>query len=111
MLKGASKMFYYLRPFSNVMITREDVIHISKLAKVELKEEEIEKFRKGFQDILEYFGILDEVAEDVEPTFQVLPLKNVFREDAPKRSLEREKVLMNAKHSEEGYFKGPRVVD
>ena len=93
------------------MITREDVIHISRLAKVELKEEEIEKFRKGFKDILEYFNILDEVEEDVEPTFQVLPLKNVFIEDIPKKSLEREKVLMNAKHVEEGYFKGPRVVD
>ena len=95
----------------NFMISREEVIHISKLAKVELREEEIEKFRKGFQDILEYFNILDEVEEDVEPTFQVLPLKNVFREDNPKKSLEREKVLMNAKHVEEGYFKGPRVVD
>ena len=93
------------------MITEEDVIHISKLAKVELKDEEIEKFRKGFQDILEYFNILDEVEEDVEPTFQVLPLKNVFRGDIPKKSLEREKVLMNAKHTEEGYFKGPRVVE
>jgi aspartyl-tRNA(Asn)/glutamyl-tRNA(Gln) amidotransferase subunit C len=93
------------------MITREDVIHISKLAKVELKEDEIEKFREGFQNILEYFNILDEVEEDVEPTFQVLPLKNVFREDEPKKSLEQVKVLMNAKHVEEGYFKGPRVVE
>ena len=107
-------MLYYFTQFlqnGDLMITREDVIHISRLAKVELKEEEIEKFRKGFQDILEYFNILDEVEEDVEPTFQVLPLKNVFREDIPKKSLEREKVLMNAKHVEEGYFKGPRVVD
>ncbi len=93
------------------MITREDVIHISKLAKVELKEDEIEKFREGFQNILEYFNILDEVEEDVEPTFQVLPLKNVFREDVPKKSLDRGKVLMNAKHVEEGYFKGPRIVE
>ncbi|RLI82060.1 Asp-tRNA(Asn)/Glu-tRNA(Gln) amidotransferase GatCAB subunit C [Archaeoglobales archaeon] len=93
------------------MITREDVIHISKLAKVELKEDEIEKFREGFQNILEYFNILDEVEEDVEPTFQVLPLRNVFREDVPKRSLGQERVLMNAKHVEEGYFKGPRVVE
>jgi aspartyl-tRNA(Asn)/glutamyl-tRNA(Gln) amidotransferase subunit C len=93
------------------MITREEVIHISKLARVELKEEEIEKFRKGFQSILEYFEILDEIEEDVEPTYQVLPLKNVFRDDNIKKSLDREKVLMNAKHVDDGYFKGPRIVD
>jgi aspartyl-tRNA(Asn)/glutamyl-tRNA(Gln) amidotransferase subunit C len=93
------------------MITDEEVLHIANLAKIELKDDEVEKFRKGFQSILEYFEILDEVEEDVEPTFQVLPLKNVFRDDVPGKPLEREKALMNAKHVEEGYFKGPRVVE
>jgi aspartyl-tRNA(Asn)/glutamyl-tRNA(Gln) amidotransferase subunit C len=93
------------------MITRDDVLHISKLARVKLGDNEVDKFREGFQSILEYFEILDEVKDDVEPTFQVLPIKNVFRDDSIKESLERKEVLMNAKHVENGYFKGPRIVD
>jgi len=93
------------------MITRDDVYHIADLAKIEIGEEEVDSFKKEFESILEYFNILDEVDEDVEPTFQVLPLSNVFREDIPKKSLPREEVLKNAKHVENGYFKGPRIVE
>ena len=93
------------------MITEEDVYHIANLAKIELKPEEVEKFRKEFEKILEYFNILDEVPEDIEPTFQVHSLSNVFREDVPGKPLPREEVLMNAKHVEEGYFKGPRIME
>ena len=49
--------------------------------------------------------------EDVEPTYHILPLKNVFREDIPRESLPRELVLMNAKHVEDGYFKGPKIME
>ena len=93
------------------MITEEDVHHIANLAKIELKPEEVEKFRREFQKIIEYFNILDEVPEEIEPTYHVLPLKNVFREDVPSRSLDREEVLMNARHVEDGYFKGPKIVE
>jgi aspartyl-tRNA(Asn)/glutamyl-tRNA(Gln) amidotransferase subunit C len=93
------------------MITDEDVYHIADLAKIELKPEEVGKFRKEFEKILEYFNILDEVPEDIEPTFQVHSLSNVFREDIPSKSLPREEVLMNAKHVEDGYFKGPRIME
>ncbi len=94
-----------------IMITREEVYHIANLAKIEVSEDEVESFRKDFESILQYFNILDEVEEDVEPTFQVLPLKNIFREDIPKDSLPREEILKNAKHTEDGYFKGPRIVE
>ncbi|HID42773.1 MAG TPA: Asp-tRNA(Asn)/Glu-tRNA(Gln) amidotransferase subunit GatC [Archaeoglobaceae archaeon] len=93
------------------MITDRDVLHIANLAKIEINDEEVEKFRKDFQDILDYFNILDEVDENVEPSFQVLPLINVFREDEAKKSLPREEVLKNARHVEDGYIKGPRVVE
>ena len=94
-----------------IMITREEVYHIANLAKIEVSEGEVVSFRKDFESILQYFNILDEVEEDVEPTFQVLPLKNIFREDIPKDSLPREEILKNAKHTEDGYFKGPRIVE
>jgi aspartyl-tRNA(Asn)/glutamyl-tRNA(Gln) amidotransferase subunit C len=93
------------------MITRDDVYHIANLAKIEISDEEVDNFRKEFQNILDYFNILDEVEEDVEPTFQVLPLKNIFREDKPGECLRQEEALENARHREEGYFKGPRVVE
>ena len=93
------------------MVSVEDVYHTANLAKVELSEKEAEKFRIEFEKILEYFNILDEVGEDVEPTFQVLPLKNVFRDDEPGKCLDHEEALRNATHKEEGYFKGPRVVE
>jgi len=93
------------------MITEEDVYKIANLAKVEVKPEEVEKLRKEFQSILEYFNILDEVEEDVEPTFQVLPLNNIFRDDVPKQCVQREEALKNAKHVEKEYFKGPKVVE
>ncbi len=93
------------------MITEEEVLHVANLAKIELKPEDVKKFKEEFSKILEYFSILDEVGEDVEPTYHVLPLKNVFREDVPKEPLPREFVLMNAKHVEDGYFKGPKIME
>jgi aspartyl-tRNA(Asn)/glutamyl-tRNA(Gln) amidotransferase subunit C len=93
------------------MITEGDVLHIANLAKIEVREEEVERFVREFQSILDYFDILDEVDEGIEPTFQVLSLTNIFRKDKPKKSLPREEVLKNARHVEEGYFKGPRVVE
>ncbi len=93
------------------MVTREDVIHVANLAKIELKDDEVEKFREEFEKILKYFDLLDEVPEDVEPTYQVHDLSNVFREDVPGEPLPRELVLMNAKHVEDGYFKGPKIME
>ncbi len=93
------------------MVSVEDVYHTANLAKVEITREEAEKFREEFEKILEYFDILDEVDENVEPTFQVLPLTNVFREDIPGECLSQDEALKNAPHKEEGYFKGPRIVE
>lgn len=93
------------------MVSIEDVYHTAELAKIEITEEQVKKFRKEFEKIIDYFNILDEVEEDVEPTFHVLPITNVFREDVEGEYLSQEEALSNAKHKEEGYFKGPRVVE
>ncbi len=93
------------------MVSVEDVYHTAELAKIEITEEQAEKFRREFETILDYFNILDEVDEDVEPTFHVLPITNVFRDDVEGECLSQEEALSNAKHKEEGYFKGPRVVE
>ncbi|MBO8179195.1 MAG: Asp-tRNA(Asn)/Glu-tRNA(Gln) amidotransferase subunit GatC [Archaeoglobus sp.] len=93
------------------MVSIEDVYHTAELAKIEITEEQAKKFRKEFEKIIDYFNILDEAEEDVEPTFHVLPITNVFREDVEGEYLSQEEALSNAKHKEEGYFKGPRVVE
>ena len=63
-------------------ISREDVIHVSNLARLNLREDEVEKFTEQLSAILEHIAKLNEVdTEGVEPTSHVLDLVNVFRED------------------------------
>ncbi|VVB64761.1 Aspartyl/glutamyl-tRNA(Asn/Gln) amidotransferase subunit C [uncultured archaeon] len=93
------------------MITREDVEHISWLASIKISDEEKEKFVDQFNSILDYFHQLDEVdTEGIEPTYRVVDLANVFRDDVACKSLTQEEALKNAPKTENGYFKSPRIV-
>ena len=93
------------------MITREDVDHISWLATIKVGEEEKDDFVAQFNSVLDYFHQLDELdTEDVEPTYRVVDLVNVFREDETKESLSQEDALRNAPRREKDYFKSPRIV-
>ncbi|MCS7121615.1 MAG: Asp-tRNA(Asn)/Glu-tRNA(Gln) amidotransferase subunit GatC [Archaeoglobaceae archaeon] len=92
------------------MVSLEDVYHVAKLSKIEVNEDEARKFRDEFEKILEYFNLLDEAPES-EPMYHVLELINVFREDSPKICLTQNEALMNTRHKEEGYFKGPKVME
>ncbi|HEX7444918.1 MAG TPA: Asp-tRNA(Asn)/Glu-tRNA(Gln) amidotransferase subunit GatC [Methanothrix sp.] len=93
------------------MITKEDVEHISWLASIKIEDEEKDEFVEQFNSILEYFHQLDEVDTDgVEPTYRVLDLANIFREDVARKSLSQEEALKNAPRRENGYFKSPRIV-
>lgn len=65
------------------MISKEQVEHIAKLARIKLKEEEIEKYQKDLSEILEYFAVLQEVnVSRAEPMTHSITLENVSREDA-----------------------------
>jgi aspartyl-tRNA(Asn)/glutamyl-tRNA(Gln) amidotransferase subunit C len=93
------------------MITKEDVEHISWLASIKIEDEEKDEFVEQFNSILEYFHQLDEVNTDgVEPTYRVVDLANIFREDVARKSLSQEEALKNAPRRENGYFKSPRIV-
>jgi aspartyl-tRNA(Asn)/glutamyl-tRNA(Gln) amidotransferase subunit C len=93
------------------MITEKDVEHISSLACVDLTDQETELFAKQFNSILEYFKELDGVnTENVEPTYHVIGLTNVFREDVAEESLPQEAALANTAKKEKGFIKGPRIV-
>ena len=93
------------------MITGEDVDHISWLASIKVAEGELESFVVSFNSVLDYFHQLDELdTEDVEPTYRVVDLTNVFREDVVCKSMSQEESLRNAPRTENGYFKSPRIV-
>ena len=63
-------------------LTKQEVLHIAKLARLELKDEEVEKFRTQLSSILEYVGQLSKVdTQGVEPIAQITGLQNILRED------------------------------
>ena len=92
------------------MITREDVVHVARLARLELSEEELERMREQLSAILEAVGKVSELdLEGVEPTAHPLDLVNVLAEDDPRPSLPREDALANAPDPEDGFFGVPPV--
>ena len=92
--------------------SKETIEHISKLALLDLSDEEKEQFSKQLGDILNYFKKLDDLdTSNVEPTTHPIDgLKNVFRDDIPWKSLTNEEALKNATHKKDGYFKAPRIL-
>lgn len=96
------------------MITKEDLEHLAWLSRYELSDNDKEKYSPKLNTILDYFGELDEVdTEDVEPTYHVLPLSNVFREDevgVTTITLTQDEVLSNAPKKQDGFFKAPGMM-
>lgn len=90
---------------SDQPVSPEEVRHVADLARIDLADEEVEEFTEQFVEILEAFETLDEVPE----TESEADLENVLRTDEVRESLDQEEALRNAPHTEDGYFKGPRV--
>lgn len=87
-------------------ISREEVLHISRLARIDLCEEEVETFRRQLSDLLGHFEVLQKVdTEGVPPTAQSINLYNVMREDKAEPSLPTEKVLENAPQRDGDFFR------
>lgn len=92
-------------------LTKEEVLKVAHLARLEFKEEEIEKFRGDLNNILSFIEKLQEVDTDgVEPMYQVNNLSNVLRKDEIKKSLKKEEALKNAPQKDDGMFIVPKVV-
>lgn len=93
------------------MLTREQVEHVALLARLELSEDEKDKYARQLNDILGYFEMLNRLdTENVPPTAHVLPLKNVYREDVVCDHMSNERALDNAPAPEEGSFRVPKIV-
>lgn len=92
-------------------ISAEEVIHVAKLARLQLSEEEVEKFTAQLATVLRYAGQVAALdTADVEPTAHPMAMVNVLREDLPKPGLDREEVLDQAPAVEGSFFKVPRIV-
>jgi aspartyl-tRNA(Asn)/glutamyl-tRNA(Gln) amidotransferase subunit C len=93
-------------------ITRDDVIKVAELARLEFREEELEKFTEQLGNIITYIGKLNELdTKDVEPTSHVLDLATPLREDKVVDWLTREEALENAPREEDGFFVVPQVIE
>jgi aspartyl-tRNA(Asn)/glutamyl-tRNA(Gln) amidotransferase subunit C len=90
---------------SETAVDPETVRHVAELARIDLDENEVDRFAEQFSDVLAYFDTLDEVPDvEADPD-----LTNVMRDDDIEDGLTREAALRNAPEAEDGYFKGPRV--
>jgi aspartyl-tRNA(Asn)/glutamyl-tRNA(Gln) amidotransferase subunit C len=90
------------------VIGREQVLHVAKLARLRLSEDEIETMSRELSGILDHIEKIEELdLEDVEPTSHVVALENVLRADEPRPSWPRERVLEAAPDAGDGGFRVP----
>lgn len=90
------------------MIEREQVLHVAKLARLGLSEEEVERMAGELSGILEHVDRIAELdLENVPPTSHVVELENVLRKDEPHESLDRDVALAQAPDPVEGAFRVP----
>jgi aspartyl-tRNA(Asn)/glutamyl-tRNA(Gln) amidotransferase subunit C len=90
------------------MIDREQVLHVARLARLELTDEELERMAGELSGILEHVDRISELDLDgVEPTSHVVALENVLRPDEPRDSWPRERVLEGAPDASEEGFRVP----
>ena len=92
-------------------ITREQVLHVAKLARLALTEEEVERLTEELGAILDAVGIVAELdLDDVAPTSHPLDLVNVWDEDESRPSLPLEDVFANAPERDGDLFRVPPTV-
>jgi aspartyl-tRNA(Asn)/glutamyl-tRNA(Gln) amidotransferase subunit C len=93
-------------------ISREDVEHVARLARLELSEVELERMRVELNNILAYIDKLRSLdTRGVEPTSHAVPLTNVMREDEPRPSFPRDEMLGNAPDRVGDFFRVPRIIE
>ena len=92
-------------------LSRDDVAHLARLARIEMSEEELVSLSNEFTLILDAVARVQEVASaDVEPTSHPLPLRNVFRPDVVVPSLTPEEALASAPAQEDSRFRVPQIL-
>jgi aspartyl-tRNA(Asn)/glutamyl-tRNA(Gln) amidotransferase subunit C len=92
-------------------LTRDEVAHVARLARLRLSEAELDEFTEQLADVLEHAEDIERLdVDDVEPTAHPLPLRNVFRPDVVTPSIDRAEVLAAAPATEDGQFRVPQIL-
>ena len=93
-------------------LTREEVLHIARLARVGLSEDDVARFQEQLSEILDHFDILRQIdTESVPATSHTLDMQNVTSPDEVRDSFERQEILANAPIPEEGFFRVRAVLE
>jgi aspartyl-tRNA(Asn)/glutamyl-tRNA(Gln) amidotransferase subunit C len=93
-------------------LTREEVLHIARLARLAVTEEEVDRYVDQLSNLLEHFQVLQQVdTEGVPPTAQSVELRSVMRDDVIEPSLTAEEVLSNAPRREDDSFRVKAVLE
>ena len=93
-------------------ISKEEIIHVADLARLDLDEAAVEKFAVQIAEILEYVDTLNRAdTADIAPTAHAISLTNAFREDIEKKHLNRDTALANAPQKKDGEFVVPKIVE
>lgn len=93
-------------------VSKEEILHIANLARLNLEEDEIEKYRENLQDILNFANVVNNApVEGLDVTIGANEAKNVFRKDEIKVFEDRDALLQNAPEKEQNMFKIPKVIN
>ena len=89
-------------------ITRDEVLHVARLARLELSDDEVGRLQEQLSDILEAVSQVSELdLSDVPPTAHPLEIANAWAEDVPRPCLELDEVFANAPDREDDFFRVP----
>jgi aspartyl-tRNA(Asn)/glutamyl-tRNA(Gln) amidotransferase subunit C len=91
------------------MLSRDNVLYVARLARLELSADEVERFAGELSKVLDHIGTISELGDldGVEPTSHVVAVENVLREDEPRPSLPRDVALAAAPDAAAGGFRVP----
>jgi aspartyl-tRNA(Asn)/glutamyl-tRNA(Gln) amidotransferase subunit C len=93
-------------------ISRDDVLHVARLARLHLSDEEVDRMQVQLSNILDAIETLRDVdTSHVGPTASVIRLENVMREDEPRPSMSRDAALANAPLRDDPFLRVPTVLE
>lgn len=94
-----------------MQVSKEGILHIANLARLDLNENEVDKYIENLQDILNFANIVNNApVEGLDITIGANEAKNIFRKDEIKRFEDTESLLQNAETKEQNMFKIPKVI-
>ncbi len=95
-----------------MQIKDEEVLHIAKLARLNLQENEIQDYKKNLEEILEFADTINKVDTDnIDETIGINENYNVFRKDEIISESDKDELLANAPSQDEGMFRIPKVIN